>query len=137
MATIRKEITLDARPEDVWDALRDFGRLHERLVPGFVVDAHVEGDTRIITFFNGAVAREQLVGIDDADRRLAYTVTESALGLTHHNGAAQVVAHGDGGSRFVWTTDLLPDDRTEQVGALMERGIAAVGDAMEGAGARP
>jgi uncharacterized protein YndB with AHSA1/START domain len=131
MATIRKEITLDARPEDVWDALRDFGRLHERLAPGFVVDAHVEGDTRVITFFNGAVAREQLVGIDDADRRLAYTVTESALGLTHHNGAAQIVAHGDGGSRFVWTTDLLPDDRAPQVDGLMERGLAAVRDAME------
>jgi uncharacterized protein YndB with AHSA1/START domain len=132
MATIRKEITLEARPEDVWDAVRDFGRLHERLVPGFVVDAHVEGDTRVITFFNGAVAREQLVGVDEADRRLAYTVTESALGLTHHNGAAQVVAHGDTGSRFVWIADLLPDERAQQVDALMQRGIAAVRDAMDG-----
>jgi hypothetical protein len=131
MATIRKEITLDARAEDVWDALRDFGRLHERLVPGFVVDARVEGDTRVITFFNGAVARERLVGIDDADRRLAYTVVESALGLTHHNGAAQVLSHGDGGSRFVWTTDLLPDECAAPVGALMEQGIAAVRDAMD------
>ena len=36
MATICKEILIDAPPEHVWDALRDFGALHERLVPGFV-----------------------------------------------------------------------------------------------------
>ncbi|HZR15406.1 MAG TPA: SRPBCC family protein [Acidimicrobiia bacterium] len=132
MASIRKEITLDARPDDVWDALRDFGALHERLVPGFVVDARVDGDTRVITFFNGAVARERLVGIDDSARRLAYAVVESGLGFTHHSAAAQVLSDGDG-SRFVWISDLLPDERAPQVDALMERGIAAVRDALDGA----
>ena len=34
MASIRKEILLDARPEEVWDAVRDIGALHTRLVPG-------------------------------------------------------------------------------------------------------
>src|SRR5262245_10070461 len=59
MATIRKEIKLDARPDDVWDALRDFHAVHERLVPGFVSSAERDGDdARIVTFFNGAVARE-------------------------------------------------------------------------------
>lgn len=38
MASIRKEIHVDARPEKIWDALRDVGALHERVVPGFVVD---------------------------------------------------------------------------------------------------
>ena len=33
MASIQKDIIIDARPEDVWDALRDFGALHTRLVP--------------------------------------------------------------------------------------------------------
>jgi hypothetical protein len=39
----------------VWDAVRDFGALHHRLVPGFVVEARLEGDDRVVTFFNGAV----------------------------------------------------------------------------------
>ena len=37
MATVRKEILTQARPEQVWDAIRDIGALHTRLVPGFVV----------------------------------------------------------------------------------------------------
>jgi hypothetical protein len=32
MASVRKQIEIDARPEEVWDAVRDFGALHERLV---------------------------------------------------------------------------------------------------------
>lgn len=39
MATIRVERSIEAPPEQVWDALRDWGAIHERLVPGFVVDA--------------------------------------------------------------------------------------------------
>ena len=39
MASIRKERIIDAAPETVWDALRDWGAIHERLVPGSVVDA--------------------------------------------------------------------------------------------------
>ena len=39
MASIRREVHIDARPETVWDALRDVGALHHRLVPGFVTGA--------------------------------------------------------------------------------------------------
>jgi hypothetical protein len=28
MATIIKEILIEARPDDVWDAVRDFGEVH-------------------------------------------------------------------------------------------------------------
>ena len=56
MATIRKEIALDARPDDVWAALRDFHAVHERLAPGFVTESRPDGDARIVTFANGAVA---------------------------------------------------------------------------------
>ena len=57
MATIRKEIEIERTKEFVWDAIRDVGAIHKRLVPGFVVDCKLEGDTRIVTFANGMVAR--------------------------------------------------------------------------------
>src|SRR2546428_12471359 len=60
MASIHKDILIDANPNDVWDALRDFGALHTRLVPGFVTDTKLDGDARIVTFANGTVAREIL-----------------------------------------------------------------------------
>ncbi len=132
MASIIRQISIDSLPEDVWAALRDFGALHQRLVPGFVVDAHLEGnDTRVVTFFNGAVAREMLVGVDDDARRLAYSVIESALGSTHHNASAQVFTDGHGRSRFVWITDVLPDHLAAPIGQLMDQGIGVIKRTLE------
>ena len=59
MASIRKEIVIDASAERVWDALSDWGGLHVRLVPGFATDARLDGEDRIVTFFNGSVLRER------------------------------------------------------------------------------
>jgi hypothetical protein len=58
MASIRKEIPINARAEDVWAAVRDIGALHQRLVPGFVTDCKLEGGVRVVTFANGMVARD-------------------------------------------------------------------------------
>ena len=67
MASVRKDILIDVRPDDVWAAIRDYGAVH-RLVPGFLTDCQIEGDARIVTFHDGRVARELLVDIDDGKR---------------------------------------------------------------------
>jgi hypothetical protein len=46
MASVRKELVTSARPPSVWDAIRDVGALHTRLVPGFVVDTRLEPGAR-------------------------------------------------------------------------------------------
>jgi carbon monoxide dehydrogenase subunit G len=123
MASIRKEILLDARPEEVWDAVRDIGALHTRLVPGFVTDTRLEENARIVTFGNGMVVREVIVDLDDQARRLVW----SAKGrLTHHNASAQVFADGDKRSKLVWTADLLPNELAGDIRAMMEMGAAAM-----------
>ncbi len=129
MASIRRETIIDAPPERVWDALRDWGALHERLVPGFVVDTRLEGTDRIVTFFNGAVAREVLVDLDDAGRRLVWSIVDGSY--THHNGSAQVFAAPDGRTRFVWITDLLPDEQAQQTSEMMDRGMHAIKETLE------
>jgi hypothetical protein len=129
MASVRTEALIDARPEDVWAALRDWGAPHERLVPGFVVDTRIDGEDRIVTFFNGAVVRELLVDLDDEARRLVWSVVDGPY--THHNGAAQVLAEGDGRTRFVWTADLLPHAAAARTGELMERGTAVLKRTLE------
>jgi len=130
MSTIIREVVIDADATSVWDALRDFGAVHERLAPGFVVDAELHGDSRVVTFFNGAVARELLVTVDDDARRLVYSVAESSLHGTHDNSSAQVFANEDG-SRFVWIKDVLPNKIAPRIDALMERGIAVVKQTLE------
>jgi len=127
MASIIRETYIDAPAGEVWDAVRDFGAVDKRLVPGFVIESRMDGDTtRVVTFFNGRQAREVLVGIDDEARRLAYSVVEGPLGATHHNSSAQVFAVGEHASRFVWTTDVLPDELGAYVGELMDGGIAVI-----------
>jgi carbon monoxide dehydrogenase subunit G len=124
MASIRKEIPLDARAEDVWAAVRDIGALHTRLVPGFVTDTKLEPGARIVTFANGMIVKELIVDLDDKARRLVW----SAVGgrLSHHNAAAQVFADGDGRSRLVWTADLLPDELAGDIRTMMDHGAAAM-----------
>ena len=135
MASIIRETHIDASASDVWDAVRDFGAVDKRLVPGFVIESSLDGDTtRIVTFFNGRTAREVLVGVDDDSRRLAYSVTKGPLGATHHNSSAQIFDGGEHGSRFVWITDVLPDELAVSVGELMDRGIAVIKQTLESAG---
>jgi len=134
MATIKTEVLIDARPDDVWAALRDWGALHERLVPGFVTSTRMEGNARIVTFENGMVAREEIVGIDDEERRVAWAIVGGQF--RHYNGAARVTEDDDGGSRFVWTADLLPDELASQVESMMSVGILVIKKTLEGAAAR-
>lgn len=129
MASIRKEIIVAAPPALVWDAVRDVGALHRRLVPGFVVDTRMEPGLRVVTFASGQVLRERIVACDDSALRLVWAIEDAWL--DHHNGALEVAAAGGNSSRVTWTTDLLPDDRAEQVSPLMERGLAVLRATLE------
>ncbi len=137
MASIVKEVGVDAGAAPCWDAVRDFAALHQRLAPGFITDVQmVSPREREITFFSGAVAREYLVGIDDDRRRMAYTVVESPMGSTHHNASVEVHPDGEARCRFVWITDVLPDELAERTGELMDRGIAVIKETLEAATTR-
>jgi hypothetical protein len=128
MATIRKEIQIDAPFAKAWDALRDVGALHSKLVPGFVTNTEMDGNARIVTFGNGMTAREDIVSIDDARHRVCWAILDQKF--RHYNGAAQVLADG-AGCRFVWTTDVLPDELAPAVEQMMSAGIATIRKTLE------
>jgi hypothetical protein len=129
MASIRREIVVEARPEDVWDAIRDVGAIHRRLAPGFVADTKMDGDARIVTFGNGLVARELIVDIGEQARRLAWSVVGGRL--THHNASLQVFAEGVTHSRVVWLADLLPNALAATIAGMIEQGMAAMKQTLE------
>ena len=132
MASIRKEIQIDTTPAAAWDALRDVGALHTRLVAGFVTDTKMEGNTRVVTFGNGTVMREEIVSVDPAQKRVAWAIVGQAF--HHYNGAAQIFEDSKGGVRVVWITDLLPDSLAGQIDTAMTNGIAAMKKTLEAAG---
>ena len=123
MATIHRELLIDAAPANVWAAVRDVGAAHTRLVPGVLVDTRLQGDARVVTFAQGLVARELIVSVDDDARRLAYAWVGGKA--AHHNASMQVFADGDG-ARLVWITDLLPNELAGPISGLIEQGVAAM-----------
>jgi carbon monoxide dehydrogenase subunit G len=129
MASICKEVLIDAHPDEVWAAVRDVGAVHQRLAEGFVVDTRFDGDARVVTFVNGLVVRELIVDVDDTARRLAYAAVGGRA--THHNASMQVFADGPGRTRLVWITDVLPNEVAGPIGALVEQGARAMKQTLE------
>jgi len=130
MASIRKEVMVNARPEKVWAAVRDVGAVHESLAPGFVVDTRMEEGARVVTFANGQVARELIVDVDDAAHRLVWAVVGRPR-LTHHNASMQIFPEGEGRSRVVWIADLLPDEVAGEIRTMIEQGAAVLKKTLE------
>lgn len=129
MATIHKEIVIDAPADSVWDAVRDFGRVNERLAPGILREVRLEVGARVVTFSDGLSVRERLVTLDDQRRRLVYAAVGGRT--THHNASLQVLPEGPGRSRLVWITDLLPEEMVAPVEALVERGAMVMKQTLE------
>ena len=129
MASIRREVCIDTPAERVWDAVRDVGALHTRLVAGFVIDCRIDGEARIVTFANGMVARELIVDVNDADRRLVWAAVGGRL--THHNASVQVFVEAAGRSRVVWVADLLPSELASAIAAMIEQGLVAMKKTLE------
>ena len=123
MATIAEEIVTMAAPELVWDAIRDLGALHTRLVVGFVLDTRLEPGARVVTFHNGMVVKEPIVTVDELTRRLVWTAVTDRL--QHYNASVQVFDEGTG-SRVVWMTDFLPDAAREWIHGMVRDGLAAM-----------
>lgn len=78
----------------------------------------------MVTFANGMVARELIVDIDDAARRLAYAVIGGRL--THHNASFQIVAESPGRCRVIWLADMMPADLKPVVEGMMDQGMLAM-----------
>jgi carbon monoxide dehydrogenase subunit G len=129
MASIRQEIEVAASAAAIWDAVRDVGQIHRRLVPGFVTDCRLEGDARIVTFANGVVARELIVDVDDAARRLVWSVVGGRM--THHNASLQVFEIDDDHSRLLWIADLLPHVLAAPIGGMVADGLRAMKKTLE------
>ncbi len=130
MATVRREVEIARSYSAVWDAVRDVGNIHTRLVPGFVVECRLEGNSRILKFANGMAIRELIVSVDDDTCRHAWSARGEPF--THHNASLQVLAQGEKRSRLVWIADLLPDEMGAKVGEMMSQGLEVMKRTLEG-----
>jgi len=129
MASIYREFTVEADPNIVWSAIRDVGAIHQRLAKGFVVDTQLEGGVRTVTFKNGVVAKERILGIDYQNRRMAYAIISDKL--EHHSAAFQVFAESNRQTRIIWTADILPNEMENYLSEMTDRAIEAMKGTLE------
>ncbi len=129
MATLRRELSLDAPAGRVWSAIRDFSQVHTRVAPGFLTALEMDKGDRVVTFFNGMVARERMVTVDDEACRLVYAVVEGRA--SHYNASVQVLADGAARSRLVWTVDLLPNELAPAIGGMMDQATGVMKKTLE------
>ncbi|MFC9875973.1 SRPBCC family protein [Nocardia salmonicida] len=137
MASVHREFLVDVAPDEVWDVLRDFGAVHERLAPGFVIATRLDADTRTVTFADGTVVAERLVDLDPVSRRVAYTVVGGSLHPSHHHAWMQAVPEADGRTRFIWHTDVLPETLAAPIAESVEHGATVIRSALEAGAIKP
>lgn len=121
-------VDIDRPVDTVWTAVRDVYNVDTRLVPGMVSVVAKDGDVRVVTFANGAVVREQIVEIDDTDRRLVYGVLGE--GIAFHRATMQVRLRG-AGSTLLWSAEYLPAEIGSHLRDVMTHGIALMKRTLE------
>jgi len=129
MATIYKEIEIERSKQFVWDAIRDVGAIHKRLVPGFVLNCRLEGDWRTVTFANGMVVRELIVSVDEKACRHSWSARGGSL--THHNASVQVFSEGDNRCRVIWIADLMPNEVADAIGEMIGQALKTMKHTIE------
>lgn len=129
MATIIKEIEINRSKETVWDAIRDVGNIHQRLVVGFVTDCKLEGDWRTLTFANGMSLRELIVNVDDKICRHSWSARSEML--EHHNASVQVFSEGPEKCRVIWIADLMPNEVAVPMEGMIQQGLNAMKQTLE------
>ena len=94
MASIKREITINASLDAVWKVARGFDTIHE-WHPGIDALEMVAGEKvprRLLTLGNGAVVDERLVELDDDKHSQTYTILESPIPLTEYYATISVQA---------------------------------------------
>jgi Polyketide cyclase / dehydrase and lipid transport len=123
MATAHHEIHIQTPAARVWELVRDFHAAPTRMAPGFATDSTPDGaDVRVVTFANGAVARERLISCDETLRRTVFSIIGGTVTPEHDNSSMQVFDDA-GGCRFVWIHDVLPDELAPRLSGAMERAL--------------
>lgn len=126
MASITKQVTLAADLSTAWKAVADAGAINQLIT--FLGEVSFDGERRQCSL-GDAVLEELIVDVDHDTHRVAYTITNSPFGFTHHHSVMQVLPEGSG-SRLVWTTDFTPDTAAGPVGEALDASVISIADVL-------
>ena len=123
MASIIRELTLEVNADVAWSAVRRVDEVHTKLVPGLVTRVMLENGVRHVVFASGLELDELIVAIDESSRRVVYAVQNRAK---HHQASMQVVTDGKDRCRFIWVTDVLPEEAAGRFANVMDQALPII-----------
>jgi hypothetical protein len=104
LGSLRHEIRIHRSAADVWARVRDAAGLHTWF-PG-ITSCQVDGMNRVIVLGSGMPMPEEILVIDDVQRRFQYRITAPIF--QHHRGTIDVIDLGDDTSLVVYSTEADP-----------------------------
>ena len=128
MGTVRREVRIARPADEVWAVIGDPGSMAEWF-PG-VVDCTVDGQVRVITTAAGLPVPEELLVVDDLQRRLQYRVTAPIVRF--HLGTLDVIDLGDGTCLAVTSTNTEPATLALVFGGATHNALRALKRQLEG-----
>jgi hypothetical protein len=130
---------VDASADEVWAAIRDFGGLsgwHPAVSESSIEDGPPPdrvGCIRHLRLQDGAVIRERLLHLSDAERSYSYNFETTPFAVQNYHATLRVTPVTDGGRSFVewWTTFDCPPERGQEwvdtfAGAVFKGGLDAL-----------
>jgi len=105
MGTVRRQARIARSADDVWAVISDPVTISQWF-PG-IVDATVDGTTRVVTTASGIPMPEEIITNDAIQRRFQYRLTAGIV--QHHLGTIDVFDLGDDTSLVSYATDCEPD----------------------------
>lgn len=125
MAQVTVKVNIPVAADQVWQTLRDFGGMDKWAfgVASLSLSGMGLGAVRTITFNDGAEVVERLESLDDAGRRLSYTILESTLPVEGYVASLTVRDLGPAGSEVEWFSTFGAKGATEEeVSRLLQVG---------------
>lgn len=129
MAHVKQTMTINAPADQVWATVRDFGRIDRYLDAVEEVETKGQGPgmTRTLTLADGGQVVEQLESLDDAQRKLRYSIVEGPLPVREYKSTMTVEDNGGGQARVTWATRFEPDGAPESEVKEMLQGLYKAG----------
>ncbi len=116
MAQVTVKVNIPVAADQVWQTLRDFGGMDKWAfgVASLSLSGVGPGAVRTITFQDGAEVVERLESLDDAGRRLSYTILASTLPVEGYVASLTVRDLGPAGSEVEWFSTFGAKGATEE-----------------------
>lgn len=127
MATLRTHARIERPANEVWSAVSDAGSI-AAWFPA-IATSSATATTRHCELADGGALDEEIVTNDGELRRFQYRIT-NGLPVQSHLGTVDVL-DDPSGALVIYSTEITPDKLTDQVGPLLEDGLAGLKQHLE------